>query len=315
MKSSEPASTEARARVAELAAVLIMALAAVLVGVTRPRLAGQFHQIKASSDVYALPSPEQSVVLSLGWRSALADLLYSNVLVSYGIHIQEKRRFEFVGNYLETVNELDPKFRAPYRYADTLLTLGSVNPRPEDYVRARKILERGMTELPYDGELWTQAGQFMAYLAPSTFSDEELKKEWKLEGARRLARACELVGQNDNLPYHCITAATLLSKAGEREATIQFLERVLTVVDDEQVRALAMGYLQQTAGERERDDVQWRVERFAGVWHKDLSFLSKDALLAIGPPLDVGRCAGRSGRLGSGCYATWRSWGEELGRR
>ncbi|MCE7889378.1 MAG: hypothetical protein DYH12_06715 [Sorangiineae bacterium PRO1] len=296
-------------------AVLVMVLAAAVTAATRPRLAAQFHEIKASSDVYALPSPEQTVVLSLGWRSALADLLYSNVLVSYGIHIQEKRRFEFVGNYLETVNELDPKFRAPYRYADTLLTLGAVNPRPEDYLRARKILERGMTELPHDGELWNQAGQFMAYLAPSNLGDEALKQEWRLEGARRMARACELVGHNENLPYHCITAATLLSKAGEREATIQFLERVLTVVDDENVRALAMGYLQKTAGERERDDVQWRVERFAGVWQRDLSYLSKDALLAIGPPLDVARCAGQSGGRGAECSATWRAWGEGQERR
>lgn len=292
-----------------------MALAALCIGLTRPRLSAQFHQIKVKSDVYALPSPEQTIVMSLGWRSALADLLYSNLLVSYGIHIQEKRRFEFVGNYLETVNELDPKFRAPYRYADTLLTLGAVNPRPEDYVRARKILERGMAERPFDAELWSQAGQFMAYLAPSQFSDADVKQEWKLEGARRLARACELVGTNQNLPYHCITAATLLSKAGEREATIQFLERVLTVVDDEQVRALAMGYLQKTAAERERDDVQRRVERFAGVWHKDLSYLTKDALLTAGPPLDVARCAGRTGGQGANCYATWRSWGEELDQR
>ncbi|MBE7480085.1 MAG: hypothetical protein HS104_08885 [Polyangiaceae bacterium] len=291
--------------------MLAIALAVLVIGFTRTRLTTRFHEIKATSDVYALPSPEQTVVVSLGWRSALADLIFSNVLVSYGIHLQERRRFEFVGNYLETINELDPKFRAPYRYADTLLTLGTVAPHPEDYARARKILERGMQELPHDGELWTQAGQFMAYLAPSTFKDEELKKEWKLEGARRLARACELVGHNENMPYHCITAATLLSKAGEREATIQFLERVLTVVDDEQVRALAAGYLNRTVGERERDEVHWRVERFANVWHEDLSYVSKDALLTVGPPIDAARCAGGA----AGCSASWRAWGERVERR
>lgn len=315
MKSSEPPTTAAGARAAQLLAMLIIALAPVVVGATRSRLAARFHQTKVTSDVYALPSPEQTVAVSLGFRSALADLLFANVLVSYGIHIQEKRRFEFVGNYLETVNELDPKFRAPYRYADTLLTLGAVNPRPEDYVRARKILERGMAERPFDAELWLQAGQFMAYLAPSTFSDEAQKQEWRLEGARRLARACELVGQNESLPYHCITAASLLSKAGEREATIQFLERVLTVVDNEEVRALASGYLQRTADERERDRVQRRLEKFAGVWQSDLSYLSKDALLTVGPPLDVPRCAGRASAPRSGCAATWRSWGEEIGQR
>jgi len=298
-----------------LVAIAIMALAALAVGLTRPRLAGRFRQIEASRDVYALPSPEQAVVVSLGWRSALADLLFSSVLVSYGIHIQERRRFEFVGNYLETVIELDPSFRAPYRYADTLLTLGGVGPRPADYVSARRILERGMRERPFDAELWSQAGQFMAYLAPAHLGDDATKKEWRLEGARRLARACELVGTNENLPYHCITAATLLSKAGEREATIQFLERVLTVVDDEQVRALASGYLKKTLGEVERDEVQWRVERFASAWQSDLSYVSKDALLAVGPALEPARCSGQSGRSAIGCHATWRSWGEGLDGR
>jgi len=314
VRSSEPSSARARAP-SELAAVLVIVVAVLVIAVTRPRLAERFHQVKVATDVYALPSPEQTVVLSLGFRAALADYLFANVLVSYGIHIQERRRFEFVGNYLDTVNELDPTFRAPYRYADTLLTLGAVNPRFEDYVKARVILERGMAERPLDGELWTQAGQFMAYLAPTTFKDAELKKQWRLEGARRLARACELAGGNDNLPYHCITAATLLSKEGEREATIQFLERVLTVVDDEQVRALASGYLHKTASERERDEVQWRVERFSAVWQKDLSYLSKDALLTVGPPLDVARCASRLGVRGAGCYATWRGWGQELERK
>lgn len=292
-----------------------MLLAALFVGYARPRLAARYGQIKVVTDVYSLPSPEQTVVMSLGWRSALADLIFSSTLVSYGIHIQEKRRFEFAADYLETAIELDPKFRAPYRYGDTVLTLGSVKPREADYGRARKILERGMKEFPLDAELWTQAGQFMAYLAPSAFSDEAVKKEWKLEGARRMARACELIGANENIPFHCITAATILSKAGEREATIKFLERVLAVVDNEEIRNIALSYLQRTASESERDRVQWRSERFADLWRADLSYLSKDALLVAGPPFDPARCAGGAGGDDSECFVTWSTWGRKSGRR
>ena len=314
MRSSE-STGPTRPNRPEIVAVLVMLLAAVSIGFTRPRLAVRFHDLDAAADVYALPSPEQSVVLSLGWRSALADLIFSDVLVSYGIHIQEKRRFEFAANYLETVIELDPKFRAPYRYGDTLLTLGSIKPRQQDYLVARKILERGMQEFPFDAELWTQAGQFMAYLAPSSFDDEALKKEWKLEGARRMARACELIGNNESVPFHCISAAAILSKAGEREATIRFLERVLTVVDDEEVRGIALSFLQKTVSESERDRVQWRSERFSDAWRTDLSYVTKDALLVAGPAFDVARCAGRGEEPASQCFATWRAWGTQSGRR
>lgn len=314
MRSSDEARSGARLH-PDLPALLVLCAMAFAVAFVRPRLAEAFRSTKSTYDVYALPAADQAPLVSLGFRSALADLTFAHVLVSYGVHIQEKRRFEFVGNYLEFVNELDPKFRAPYRYADTLLTLGGVAPKPEDYARARAILERGMKEFPYDAELWTQAGQFFAYLAPTQLESEAEKREWRLEGARRLARACELVSQNEALPYHCITAASLLSKAGEREATIQFLERVLTVVDNDEVRAIAQSYLQQTAGDVERDRVDYRVERFTTVWRHDLSYVSKDALLVAGPPLDALRCAGKGARGGATCAPTWRSWGEASDRR
>jgi tetratricopeptide (TPR) repeat protein len=293
---------------------LLTVVAAIAVGFTRSRLTRSYREVGATTEAYALPSPEQTVVLSLGWRSALADLIFSSTLVSYGIHIQEKRRFEYAANYLETVIELDPKFRAPYRLSDTILTLGSVKPREQDWLRARSILERGMKEHPHDGELWTQAGQYMAYLAPGSLGDEAMKLEWRLEGARRLARGCELIGTNENMPFHCITAATILSKAGEREATIQFLERVLTVVDNEEVRGLAVSYLQKAAGETARDRVLWRSERFAEVWRADLSYVGKDALLVAGPPHDALGCAGRGGQRRHGCSVSWRTWGEESSR-
>ena len=312
MKSSEAAWGFARS--VGLAGVVMLA-AAVTISATRPRLSSLFRQPAISRDVYPLPSAEQTVALSLGWRSGLADLLFAHALVSYGIHIQEKRRFEFAGDYLEAVIELDPRFRAPYRYADTILTLGSVRPREGDWHRARRILERGMREHPYDAELWNQAGQFMAYLAPGSLPDEATKQEWRIEGARRMARACELVGNNENLPFHCVTAATILSKAGERDATIQFLERVLTVVDNEEVRGLALSYLQKTAGESARDHVQWRAERFLEVWRTDLPYVTKEALLIAGPPLDVARCAGLGRARATNCARTWRTWGEQAARR
>lgn len=303
-------SSERRASESPLVALVALAIAAAIIGFSRPKLAGDFERVKLTSDVYALPSPDQAVVASLGWRAAMADILYAHVLVSYGLHIQEKRRFEFVGNYLDTINALDPKFAAPYRYADTLLTLGSVAPRLDDYRKARQILERGMAELPYDTALWNTAGQFMAYLAPVQLPDPKEKQEWKLEGARRLARACELVGKNENIPFHCITAAGIFSRAGEREATAQFLEKVLAVVDDPEIRALALGYLAKSVGERERDEIQWRLDRFVGVWGDDLPFASKDVFLIVGPPFNVAACAGLPARLEPGCAASWQSWGE-----
>src|SRR6187431_3064423 len=204
-----------QSRRSNVIALIAVALAALSVNALRRPLSERFLAVKVQNDVFALPPPSQVVAMSLGYRSALADLIFAHVLVSSGIHFQEKRNFEFVGKYIETINELDPKFEVPYRMADGLLTLQAKAVGPEAYRQARRILERGMREFPFDQALWTSAGQFFAYLGPTIFTDTKEQDEWRLAGARTLARACELVGSNENIPHQCVIAAGLLTKSGE----------------------------------------------------------------------------------------------------
>jgi hypothetical protein len=292
---------------------LVLAAGAVI-GLLRPGLAARYHTLRVTSDVYPLPPPEQVVVASLGYRAALADLIFAHVLVSYGIHFQERRRFEFVGEYLDTVNALDPTFRLPYRFADTLVVMSPEAPRLEDYQKAREILERGLENLPYDSEIWLTAGQYMAYLARPHLP-EELREEWKLRGAEILARACELASDNENIPYQCITAAHLFDTAGEREAAIESLRRILAVNDDPEIERLAYGYLSRYLSEREREAGERRKQAFEAVWKRDLPLVSKDTMLIVGPRVDTARCAGpdRSGE--PGCETSWVAWASGLDRR
>jgi hypothetical protein len=301
-------STKGSARPGRGVVLLLVAALAVLgINETRKNVAGRFSELRETSDAYALPSPEQVVVLSLGYRSALADLIFSHVLVWHGVNFSEKRRLEFAADYLDTVATLDPTFRETYYFGDTLIAMQPVKPRREDYVRARRLLERGLEARPGDQELWLNAGQFIAYVAAPWLEDPKEQEEWKLAGARVLARACELVGSNENIPFHCITAARLFTRAGEREATIQFLERVLAVSDDEEIREMALGYLEHAIGERERERIQARAERLRTAWKKDLPFVSLTKELVLGPPSDPAACAGL-GHDEAACATTWRNW-------
>jgi tetratricopeptide (TPR) repeat protein len=293
---------------ARLAPWAVAAVCAVVIAGVRPALAERYHELRATSDVYALPDPERVVVASLGYRSALADLIWGNLLVSYGLHFQEKRRFEFVGEYLDTINALDPTFRDPYRFADTLIVLGPEPPRQQDYLKAREILERGLRNLPYDTELWLTAGQYMAYLARPHLKDPQLKEAWGRRGAEVLARACELASNTENFPYHCITAAHLFEKVGAREAAIRSLRRLLAVSDDPEIERRALGYLRVKLGEREHDRAERRKHAFRDLWKGDLPFVSKDAVLLLGPPVDTAACAGRPHALTDGCETSWPDW-------
>jgi hypothetical protein len=262
------------------------------------------------ADVYALPPVDQTYVASLGYRSALADLILGHVLVSYGLHFQEKRLFEYVGDYLETIIRLDPKFRTPYLLADTLLTLEPEAPPQEFYRKARRIQDRGLQEFPGDQELWNTSGQFLAYLAPSYLTDFDEKMEYRREGARRLMRACELIGSNDNIPYHCITAANLLSEQGNREAMRQFLERMANISDDPKIQELASGYLRKVVGAEEAARAAARNARFNVAWQSDLAFVPRSAIHALGPDFDPAACAGVSVSPLPGCATSWLLWSQ-----
>ena len=281
------------------------------IGHFRGRIVEPFHELRLTSDVYALPAPEQAVVTSLGYRAAMADLLYAQTLVTAGFYVKEKRRFEHVGDYLDVINALDPKFRTPYYFADTLLTLQSVAARPQEFRKAREIVERGMQNRPYDGELWNNAGQFIAYLAAPHMPTKEEQKEWEIAGAKRMARACELLPHDEMESHRCLSAAGVLSRRGQRAANVKFLERVLAVSDNEEIRAMALASLKRALGDQYQDAAGKRISAFRKKWSEGLTYVSKDLLLLVGPGFDSSRCAGLAGKeRGEECASTWWHWGQ-----
>jgi hypothetical protein len=243
--------------------------------------------------------------MSLGYRAAAADLIFGHVLVAVGIHMTEKRLFEFAGHYLETINELDPKFRDPYRLSDAILTLQTVRVPEEMYRQARAIVLRGTRELPYDQELHLSGGQFLAYLASSGLTNPREIEAFRQEGARLLARACELIGTNENVPYHCITAAMLYSEAGNRAASQAFLERFLTVVDDPSLRRLAEAKLAQL-GASSQSESQRHYQRLLELWQPDLPFVTRVEINSLGPRFDPAACAGLARAGSAECGTSFR---------
>ncbi len=307
-----------------IAATLICCIGAI--SVVRAAVAEQYSKLRLEHDVFALPSSEQAAVMSLGYRAAIADLVYAHVLVSYGLHFEEKRKFEHLKQYLQLVMYFDPQFVQPYLYADALLTLQPVPPNQQDYADARELLLQGTRALPYEQRVWFVAGQFIGYVAPPHLQDREEKERWKLEGAQLLAKACELASESLTIPRHCIVAATRLNQAGQREALIQMLTRTLAVNDDEQVRELALGALRQWVGEAERERHVERTQSLTRLWHDDLPFISKDRLLLLGPtPTTALQCLGRgspgdeadsaASEDDETCAGTWLAWARAFDRR
>jgi hypothetical protein len=123
-----------------------------------------------------------------------------------------------------------------------------------------------------------------------------------------MAHACEISETSSNIPYHCIVAAGILNKAGNRDAQIQMLSRVLAVNDDPYIQNLARAQLAQLKGEIQSDLAPRRNEYFSKAWKSDLSYLSKDTMLVIGPKTDTAACSGLHSAQRDDCVGTWRDW-------
>ncbi len=270
----------------------LLALAVAGVAVTQRNVSRSYGQLGGDSGVYAVPQPEHLIVFSLGYRSALADLLYGKTLVEAGIHFVERRVFEHMEGYLWGIIGLDPKIRELYAYADTMLTLSTVEMPAENFRHARELLERGLKEFPGDQELWMSAGMFISYVAPPRLPKSEDVDEWKASGAAMIEHACAL--QPPHVPPHsvCLSGAGLYAQVGKTEAAINSMERLLNMTDDPETRAQAMAYLTKLLGERaarERERASRHLEeRRLG----DLPVLDRSQYQLLLPDTDVTRCVG-----------------------
>jgi hypothetical protein len=298
----------------ELGLAALIAAAGWGVSAVRAELATTHAHVREVTDAYPLPPPDETVVLSLGYRAALADVLWAHVLVSQGLHLGERRRFDNLTRFIDTINALDPTFREPYRLTDALVTLQTGKTSRTELQRAREIMERGVAARPLDGELWLLLGQFVAFIAPAGYlTDEAEKKQWREEGARFLAHAAELSGDDSSIAWQALGGTGILSRAGERDAAIRFLLRTRSVTDDEELREKLQTQLDALLGEEQAEAMRRQEAAFNRLWRDDLPFIDKTAVLVLGPPRDPRRCAGRKNSAKPECAATWREWAERSG--
>jgi len=210
-----------------IVAALLFVGGAAGVAVLQPRLARAAHAAGARDDVYALPPPAQLHAATLGWDAAAVDLLWSSLLVQYGIHWSEHHEFTDTPRYADAILELEPDYRPLYRFIDTMLVYRPLLGTADDARMARAYLERGTREMPTDAKLWLNLGEFEAFMGPSYISDPDEQAAWRREGAVNIGHAVELGA----LPERALTAASLLTEAGQCAVAMHYLERAYAMTE------------------------------------------------------------------------------------
>ena len=101
---------------ARLIAVALLVAALGGIGSLRSRSMAHYLETQSYEDIYYLPPPDWLEVMSLGYRRALADLIWLRALIYFGDEFMHQGEVKHVHNYGESMLNLDPDFRRVYRW-------------------------------------------------------------------------------------------------------------------------------------------------------------------------------------------------------
>lgn len=309
-----------------VAADLLLGVGVVLAGAgavsTQVPLRETHQQVAFADDAYLLPPPEQLERLSLGHRAALADVMWADLLVSQGLRMGEKRRYNLVVETIDAINQLEPTWRDPYRLTQALVTLQLTAAPREEVLAVRRILERGVRERPNDAELYLILGAFVTYLAPTSYLEDEpeLAAQWRKEGAEYLARAAELAPQDSAIVWQAIAGDRVLIENDQIERAVEVYQSILATTEDPELRARVEQKLSQLDATKElgarkiaiaqrRARGKEMARRIVGSY--PAATINKARLMPF--PRESSRCAGGARAVAAGtieCATSWKNFAE-----
>lgn len=262
--------------------VLLIALTAALAATRWVRLIAfrEHQQSQRYEDVYYLPSAAWLPVMSLGYRQALADLLWCRSLVYFGQELSQRGQVRYVFEYTDAILALDPSFRQAYRWVATAALYRPVDTDVEVGLRAARYLEEAVRRWPEDGELEWDYGSLLRFeLAP--IARDAAQRNALYERAAPHLEAAARLGAGP--PWLALISAGLLNRLGRTEQAIQHLEEIYATASDDAVRAELAARLTVLRGQRDMEAVRAAIREFEQSHQRSYPYLSPDLFLWVGP--------------------------------
>ncbi len=161
-----------------------------------------------------LPTGKFLKPLCLGYEALVSDFLWLKAIVYFGGHYLTDRSYKWLAHILDIVTTLDPYFVYPYEFGGIILALEEGN-----YQQSTALMEKG---LQYHSEYW----RLYFYLGFNYFFYHRNAKK----ASFYMSKAASLPGHPAYLPK---LAASLLTKAGEKDEALSFLIQLYKNTDDE----------------------------------------------------------------------------------
>jgi hypothetical protein len=210
-------------------------------------------------DISYVPPAAQLRWMSLGYREALADLLWVRALVFSGANLGSTD-IVATDRYVEAITGLSPRFARVYTWGGITAVYAGTGKITRDQVeRAIRIYRRGLEEFPEDHEILYPFGMLLTHQVSSTEGYTEEEKAALAEEGVEMIRLAAAFGADPLVRRY---AATLVSERAGDQLAIQFLESQLAQTEDEKHRRLLRLKLSQLAGHDTVEAIERTREEF-----------------------------------------------------
>jgi hypothetical protein len=264
-----------------------LAIAAVSFGAARvARTAAKTeHDETTQPEPYA-PSPSSAPFLSLGYREAVADLMFVRLRGYFG---GQQMTADAVAAICESIISLDPRFHRVYEYCGGAISFFAVTSRKADQavlLRAVTMLERGTREFPTDWRIPNLAGQI--YTQDLQSDDPRQRRVWDEKGMLLIEAAIRKPGAPAELQDW---AAVMRTKYGQQQRAIRDLREVLLWTSDQKAQRTLLARLAQLQNDSAEDiagEIFVEKAAFEREWRAHRPFLPATWYALLGPRLELG---------------------------
>lgn len=216
---------------------LLLALAGLmgLTGLAHRRVDERRAALPPARDLTVLPTPRALELMSLGYREALADLVWVRALVLAGERLGHTDA-EMVERHVEAIATLAPRFHRPYLWGGITVVYGGEGRIDRALVdRAARIYREGLQRFPESHELLYALGMLLLHQVGSTPGYTEEEREALTAEGVELVRRAAAYGADPLVRRY---AATLITEHATEALAVQFLESQLGQAEDEEHRRL-----------------------------------------------------------------------------
>jgi len=263
-------------------ALLVVLLMAAAIDRIRARAQHQFIATQTYEDIYYLPSSDSLIVGSLGYREALADLLWMKALVYYGEELIHRGEVKNLFRYADAVLALDPDFKRMYRWVASGALYRTGNITVDDARTAIRYLEVAARRFPDDGELaWDLGANYAFELAPML--DGDAREAAKRKGLEHMeAAALRKAGP----PWLALQTAGQLQALGRQEQAIRHLEDAYAIASDPEIKERIEQQLSELRSQSYAEALRRTAQELETARQRDFPYLDSTLYLLVGarPP-------------------------------